>query len=80
MRRWNFADICTAGFFFAVAALFAWVAYDGLMDARCTLDGTQPCSISDMESRTYGMPLIGCFAIAGVILGLRVLSNMRHGE
>ena len=80
MRQWRFGDICAAGLFFILAALFGWGFAIGVSDAHCTLDGTQPCSLSDMEVRSYSLPLTAGLAVLFLGLGLRVLWGMRHGE
>ena len=80
MRRWRFGDICAAGLFFALAALFGWGFTIGFSDPHCTLAGLQPCSLSDMELRTYDLPLTAGLAVVFFGLGLRVLWGMRHGE
>ena len=80
MGRWKLSDIATAGFFFTLAAFFAWSAFAGISDSLCTLDGTKPCSLGDMERRTLGLPITAGVAVLLLGMGIRVIWGMRHGE
>jgi hypothetical protein len=80
MGRWNFRDVATAGFFFILAAFLAWSFFAGFADSFCTLDATRPCSLGDMERRTWGLPITAGLAVLLFGMGIRVIWGMRHGE
>ena len=80
MGRWKLSDVATAGFFFTLAALLTWLFFEEFSDSFCTLDATKPCSLGDMDRRTWGLPITAGLAVLLVGMGLRVIWGMRHGE
>lgn len=80
MGRWKLSDVATAGFFFILAALFTWSAFEDFSDSFYTLGATKPCSLGDMERRTWGLPITAGLAVLLIGMGIRVIWGMRNGE